>query len=235
MSAANQLAPGVEFDAGVSGDRYQGKPEALIAAGVITAAQLPAMASVTFFDGMKVDGRKVKATQDERWMQVTFIGRNLRVTKGIPADERARRQAARRAEIEEIERNTPKQDIGEAGALEAFKKSGAGLEVGDCVYAGGEAASVTGGYRLRTVRSGEGEYLSSNGNRIDYRWGYVCKTTDGKEYFFAAHEVTAKQGRASHLRLAYAATPAAPPMAIEPPAEVEAVVWPFPIICGEPV
>ncbi|MDQ0571647.1 hypothetical protein QFZ42_003481 [Variovorax paradoxus] len=193
--------PGVEFDAGVGGDHYVGSAQALIAAGLITQAHIPQVASVTFFNGVQVDGRKVKGMQDERWMQVRYVGRSLRVTKGITRKERARREEARRQEAEELARTAPKKDPGFDGARAMNYKASAAFVIGDEVFAYGHAATVTSTYKLHRVRDDEGEF--SNGEtRGDYVPGYLCRLNEsGEEFFYPAHAVRAKSGAVGHLRL----------------------------------
>ncbi|MET3441349.1 hypothetical protein ABIC94_002107 [Variovorax paradoxus] len=193
--------PGVEFDAGVSGDRYSGSIEALIAAGIITAEHLPAATSVTFFNGVQVDGRKVKGMQDERWMQVRCVGRSLRVTKGITREERARREQARQQEVEELARTTPKKDPGIDSARLMDYTASAVLPVGTAVFAYGEGATIVGEYKLRRVYTKDGQYADGE-RRLDYIPGYTCRLDeDGAEFFYPAHAVRAKSGAIGHLRL----------------------------------
>jgi len=198
----NSQTPGVEFDAGVSGDHYSGSVEAIIAAGIITADQLPAATSVTFFNGVQIDGRKVKGSQDERWMQVRFAGRNLRVTKGITREERARREEARRQEVEELARTTPKKDPGFDGARTMNYQASAAFQIGDEVFAGDKAATVAGAYKLYRVRDDDTGEFSDGEIRADYRHGYLCRLqSNGEQFFYPAHGVRARSGALSHLRL----------------------------------
>lgn len=202
-----EFAPGVEFDAGVGGDHYGGSVHALIAANVIALEHIPAGTSVTFFDGVQVDGRKVKGSQDERWMQVRFTGRNLRVTKGITREERARREEARRQEVEELARTTPKKDPGIDSARQMDYMASAVLPVGTAVFVYGEGATIAGGYKLRRVCTKDGQYADGE-RRVDYIPGYTCRLDeDGSEFFYPAHAVRAKSGAMTHLRLVSGAGP----------------------------
>lgn len=204
----NNHAHGVEFDAGVGGDHYSGSIDALIAAGIITAEQLPTATSVTFFNGVKVDGRKVKAMQDERWMQVRCVGRSLRVTKGITREERARREEARRLEVEELARTAPREDPGFDGARAMEYRASAAFIVGDEVFAGGKAATVVGAYKLYRVLDDDTGEFSDGKTRADYRHGYLCRLeSDGEEFFYPVHGVRAKSGAVGHLRLVSGAGP----------------------------
>jgi hypothetical protein len=193
--------PGVEFDAGVGGDHYVGSVQALIAAGIITLEHIPQATSVTFFNGAQVDGRKVKAMQDERWMQVRYAGRSLRVTKGITREERARREEARRREAEELARTAPRKDPGFDGARAMNYRASATFVIGDEVFAGGRPATVTGNYKLYRVVEDDGQF-SDGQTRANYIPGYLCRINEsGKEFFYPAHGVRAKSGAMGHLRL----------------------------------
>jgi hypothetical protein len=193
--------PGVEFDAGVGGDHYVGSVQALIAAGIITLEHIPQATSVTFFNGVQVDGRKVKAMQDERWMQIRYVGRSLRVTKGITREERDRRQQARQQEVEELARTTPRKDPGIESARLMDYTASAVLPVGTAVFAYGEGATIIGEYRLRRVYTKDGQYADGE-RRLDYIPGYTCRLDeDGAEFFYPAHAVRAKSGAMTHLRL----------------------------------
>lgn len=204
MSAAAH--PGVEYDAGTGGDTYLGKAEALIAAGLVAAEQLPGApgmppTSTTFFDGARVD-RSQRVPHDERWMNVVKYGKNFRVTKGIAAEESRRRTAARQAEIEEHQRNQPRTDIGMDAALEAFNNASTLFKVGDKVWIGKHPAVVTGEYKLRRVRNSDGEYLdAAKGYRVDYKHGYTCQYRNGEEFFFEPGDLTDEDGAPTHLRL----------------------------------
>lgn len=227
MSAVSKTQ-GVEYIACVSGDRYLGKPEALIAAGIVTADQLPGqpgmpLTSATFVDGARMDGRKAKCIRDSRWMQVTLTGNHVHVTKGIPDDERDRRRAVERAEIEEMARSTPRVDVGyEAGRAEIVAASAVVVE-GDLVLANDEMAAVTSGFKLHRVMEDEGEFSVPDGRRFNYRYGYNCRLHDGREFFYAPGQIKRADGRASHLQLVASKQ-----------AERKAI-WPFPVVHGVPV
>jgi len=196
-----EFAPGVEFDAGVGGDHYVGSVHALIAANVIALEHIPAGTSVTFFNGVQVDGRKVKGSQDERWMQVRFAGRNLRVTKGITREERARREEEYRQKAEELARTAPRKDPGFDGARAMDYKASATLPVGTAVFAQGEWATVVGEYKLRQVTMEGGQFVDGQ-RRVNYIPGYRCRLDEGgEEFFYPAHAVRARSGAVSHLRL----------------------------------
>lgn len=227
MSAVSKTQ-GVEYIACVSGDRYLGKPEALIAAGIVTADQLPGqpgmpLTSATFVDGVRMDGRKAKCIRDSRWMQVTLTGNHVHVTKGIPDDERERRRAVERAEIEEMARSTPRVDIGVEADRAEIAAASAVLAEGDIVLAAGDVAVVTGSFKKRRVLEDDGEFGLPDGRRFNYRYGYDCRLSDGKEFFYPPGKVKLADGRASHLRLV-------PSRRAEPK-----VTWPFPVVHGVPV
>lgn len=229
-------AIGVQFEKDTSGDRYIGTADALIKAGVITAEHLPEGTSTTFFDGIRVDGRAVKSAQFERWMQVRVKGKEGRlnrfvVTKGVTRQERARREQDQAQHLEEITVNAPKPDIGIDEVREACSHASSTVEVGTHVLADGDAAVVTGAYQLRRVREKDGEYLCSNGRRISYRWGYVCKLIDGEEFFFAAHDLASESGRPTHLRVAFRAPKTS--VAEEDQVDKQTMAWPFPCVHEE--
>ncbi|MFL9670475.1 hypothetical protein WIX39_026330 [Variovorax sp. AB1(2024)] len=197
-------APGVDFDADASGDRYFGTAQALIDAGVIKAEHLPKATSVTFFNGVQVDGRTVKGAQFEQWMQVRIWGKSDRitrfvVTKGVTREERARRVAAH-ADEATPNINRPA-DPGLQEVQRLIHSVSAAFAEGEEVFAGGQSATVTGGYMLRRVSTEDGEF--SHGNKLfNYRPGYTCRMHDsGAEYFFSAHELQSKKGGRSYLRL----------------------------------
>lgn len=206
MSAATNF-PGVEYDAGTSGDIYLGRPEALIAAGLIEAAMVPGRpgmprSSITFVDGVP-QPRGAKPVHDEHWMQATMIGRQLRVIKGIALELQRQRQARREEEAAEIARTMPKKDIGRDEAAKQLRNASAIFQVGDSVIVNGHQAMVCEGYKMHTVRAEDGEYIGGDGVRIEHRWGYTCRYRSGEEFFFAAYQVTAPDDdcRRSHLRL----------------------------------
>ena len=204
---AGVYAPGVDFDADVSGDRYFGTAQALIDAGVISVGHLPTTTSVTFFDGAKVDGRKVKGNQFERWMQIRLWGRHDKVqrfvvTKGVTREERARRAAEhRQTHAEDAKQNTSRPaDPGLPEVQRLIRSVSAAFAEGDEVFACGDAATVTGGYMLRRVCSEDGEFAHGK-ELVNYRPGYTCRLHEsGKEYFYAPHELMAKKGGRSYLR-----------------------------------
>ncbi|MDQ0084549.1 hypothetical protein J2W35_004918 [Variovorax boronicumulans] len=203
---AGVYAPGVDFDEDVTGDRYFGTAQALIDAGVISMEHLPEVSSVTFFKGVKVDGRTVKGAQFEHWMQVRIWGSHNRVQrfvviKGVTREERCRREEARRQEVEELARTAPKKDPGFDGVHSMNYRASATFVIGEEVFAHGKAATVTSNYKLIRVADEEGEF--SNGvNRADYIPGYLCRIHDsGEEFFYPAHAVRSKSGAVGHLRL----------------------------------
>ncbi|VTU34294.1 hypothetical protein [Variovorax sp. RA8] len=218
MSAAATISPGVEYEAGTSGDIYIGRPAALIAAGLIEAAKVPGApgmprSSITFVDGVP-QPRGAKPAHDERWMQATMYGRQLRLTKGIDPEERSRREQKRARELEELARTTPKKDIGRDEAIKQLRSASAIFQVGDSVIVNGHQAMVCEGYKVHTVRAEDGEYIDRDGVRVEHRWGYTCRYRSGEEFFFAAYQVTAPNdtGRPSHLRLVAGAKPAPRPV-----------------------
>ena len=189
----------VQHDLG--GDVYLGKPEALIAAGLLTAEQIPgwpgmSSTSATFYDGQRVERYK-RVPHDERWMQVTRIGTKVRLTKGLGAEEKR----VRLAEKEEAERRRPKPDIGRDAAYQACKEASTLFKVGDEVWNNGNPMVVTGEYMLRCVRSKTGEFVNSANQRINYQHGYTCQYRNGEEFFFEPGDLTDEAGEPTHLRL----------------------------------
>ncbi|OUM01785.1 hypothetical protein [Variovorax sp. JS1663] len=217
-AAAITVEAGVEYEAGTSGDIHLGRPEALIASGIIDAAKVPGApgmpkSSITFIDGVP-QPRGTKPKHDERWMQATMIGRQLRVSKGISDAERTRREQQRAQELEDLARTAPKKDIGREEAAKQLRGASAIFNVGDSVLANGYPAMVCEGYGLCAVKAEDGEFVASDGVRIEYRWGYTCRYRSGEEFFFAAHQVTAPKDehRPGHLRLVAGAKPAPRPV-----------------------
>ncbi|GEM_PF-2704102 len=85
-------------------DTFYGTDEALIAAGVITAEQLPGQAGMpkvaaTFYNGILCQGRK-RVPRDANYLNVCrpVSGKKVTVTVGVDANEQARRIALRDAE-----------------------------------------------------------------------------------------------------------------------------------------
>lgn len=136
-------------------------------------------------------------------MHVQRYGTSFRVTKGISAEEQRRRAEARQAEIEELERNEPKADIGIDGAVKAFRAAATQLSVGEKAWIDGVPVMVTGEYKLYRVHNRDGEFLDSHGGRVDYQWGYACQYRNGEEVFFPAHQLTNENGARTHLRLTH--------------------------------
>lgn len=198
---AGEYAPGVEFDAGVAGDHYLSSAQALIAAGVIAPEHAPKASSVTFFNGVKVDGRKVRSMQDERWMQVRVIGSRLQLTKGIARKERARREAARQQEVEDLNCTIPRKDPGFDGVRAMDYRASAALQVGEQVFIDGCAATVSGAFKQYVVQNEKGQFTDGE-RRWDYLSGYLCRMHEnGKEFFYPAHAIQAETGTRTHLRL----------------------------------
>lgn len=107
--------------------------------------------SITFVDGVP-QPRGAKPAHDERWMQATMYGRQLRLTKGIDPEERSRREQKRARELEELARTTPKKDIGRDEAIKQLRSASAIFQVGDSVIVNGHQAMVC--EATRCTRSG---------------------------------------------------------------------------------
>lgn len=200
MSAATNH-PGVEYDAGTGADHYLGKPEALVAAGLLAAHQLPGSpgmpsTSVVFVDGVQ-QPRTARPVHNERWMQVTRIGRKMRLAIGISAQERRDRTAA---EEERNRRLFAASDPGPEAAAKALLSSSALFQEGDSVLVFGYAAMVVKGFGIHAVRNDEGAYLWKGEARMDYRPGYVVRYRSGEEIFAVASDVTTPEGEIGYLR-----------------------------------
>lgn len=102
-----QYAPGVTRSESSWNDRYIGRGEALIAAGLITADQLPGQPGrgkimCTFYAGVQV-GKGSNRPCDEHYLQIRRVaGGNIEVIKGIPA-EVGKERRAKQNEREELE------------------------------------------------------------------------------------------------------------------------------------
>lgn len=90
-----------------SGDRFTGTIDALIAAGLITAEQLPGQpgmpkVSATYYNGVLCRYRSNRAPRDLGYLNVCrpATGKKITVTVGITAAEEAQRRTALRAEDE---------------------------------------------------------------------------------------------------------------------------------------
>lgn len=234
MTSSPTMAPeAVDMDlsgpSGPSGDVYQGTPSALIAAGLMDETQVPGgpgmpKVCASFVNGV-LQPKSARPKHDERWMRVIVYGSKLRVVRGIGREEQERRrqnilamkaEAAKAAGIPAISLEEAARQANIESAL---------LTIGDLVTIRKKAAVVTGEHRLRCVASEDGEYVLPNGQRVEYRPGYLCRHLDGEEFFWAAHELEA-EGRATHLRvvrrrIADALNEAEP-----------AKCWPFPIVGG---
>ncbi|QJW84351.1 hypothetical protein HK414_12940 [Ramlibacter terrae] len=86
-------------------DHYSGTADALIAAGVITAEQLPARSCVTYYKGAVVLGKK--PTKDENFLRIyRTSAKRTGVTKGISSAEVKRRADEDRQRIEAERKHT---------------------------------------------------------------------------------------------------------------------------------
>lgn len=101
-------------------------------------------------------------------------------------------------------------DPGIAEALRRAEEDFARFEVGDAArywseHVGdpidGERVVITGAYTLRTVPSKKGVYVDRNGERINYRWGYLARL-GGREYFVPAYQLQRLDYSCGHLQLA---------------------------------
>lgn len=240
MSAAHTNMAGVKHFEDRLGDNYMGAAQALLDAGLVTLGQLPGTPgmpkiSVSFLDGEQLP-RQARAVHDERWMRVSLYGNKVIVSKGISAEERARREAEKTAAAEAERKAHGIPAIGlDAAAREAAQAS-AQFQVGDAVMVGGVPAIVTEPFRLYAVSAKNGEYVDEDGGRLVYRPGYTCRDKDGGQYFWPAHKVRLPDGSRSHLRLVRERVE--PAVQVQPAAPAQNS-WPFPIIgntfMGEPL
>lgn len=92
-------------------------------------------------------------------------------------------------------------------AWEADVRSSGCHDVGARLFdANGEPLVVARAYGVHKVRSSDGEFRNENGNRIDYRHGYVCvRPGNDDPVFYAAWELFDRDGECTHLRLVHAA------------------------------
>lgn len=65
----------------------------------------------------------------------------------------------------------------------------------------GELVEIVGEYKLSRCASRDGRYLTKEGTRLEYRYGYDAKLPGGKRYIFSAHELRAPDGSVRHIRL----------------------------------
>lgn len=103
-------------------------------------------------------------------------------------------------------------DPGYEAAMKASPASPARFKVGDvCVYWGhdyenhGEKLEITGAFGFYHVTSFTGRFINADGNRFDYKWGYVTRAIGGEPFFCAAHELLDIDHSIRHIRLVSAA------------------------------
>lgn len=101
-SKSNAIAKLMRTDCGCWADRYVGCAEDLIAAGLITADQLPGALGrnkthCTYYDGVPVKKGASKHRRDERYFSIKRYGKKFEVIKGIPKQVEEERHAAREA------------------------------------------------------------------------------------------------------------------------------------------
>lgn len=102
-------------------DKYTGTAETLIAAGIITADQLPGQpgmpkVSATFYNGVLCQERRKRVPRDLGYMNICrpVTGKKVTVLIGISAEEEAQRRATRHAKqertfIEEVTKQAAQQ------------------------------------------------------------------------------------------------------------------------------
>lgn len=203
MTPTKSDIPGVECFGDSDGDYYFGRPDALIAAGLVGPDQLPGNAgmprtSVMFVKGIQ-QPRTARPPHNQDWMQVAKIGRAFRVTKGVTGEERERREQTEEDEREA--RSRIKHDPGLSAAHEAVRDASALFKVGDSVTVAGCAAVISQGYGVHRTKEKGGEYLQDDGSRSSYRLGYIIQFRNGETYFVEAWKVTDPEGAPTHLQL----------------------------------
>lgn len=98
-------------------------------------------------------------------------------------------------------------DPGYESALKASSDSPARFHIGDvCIYWApgydfhGEKLEITSEYQFFRVNSQDGRFFD-DGERFDYRWGYLARELGGQSLFYPAHLLVDINYRISHLRL----------------------------------
>ncbi len=130
---------------------------------------------------------------------------NLDLPRGIP---RAYGALASNVEdcIKHEERRGLFDDPGREVARQRMAESPARLEVGDhvlCFYDDseyGRKCVVVEGYGLYSIRRADGAFITRDGERIDYAYGYVIEV-QGEQSFASPHRLTREDCKPSHLRL----------------------------------
>lgn len=190
---------------------YSGKATELVAAGLVRPEQLPGAegmpkSGATFYDGQLMT-RWQRAKHDEKYLNIARYGSRFRVYVGVSEEVRAERKKLEELEehkaLEEKRAQEVRKDPGTNEEAKLVTECSAVFAVGDQVFANGVVAEITGEYRLRSVSVEDGEYLSSNGKKMSYQPGYVCRDTTGDEFFFCAHQLQNRydKNRVSYLRL----------------------------------
>lgn len=65
----------------------------------------------------------------------------------------------------------------------------------------GILVEIVGEYKLLQFTGGNGGYLTKNGDRVSYRYGYIAKIPGDDRYAFPPHELRAPDGSVRHIRL----------------------------------
>jgi len=65
----------------------------------------------------------------------------------------------------------------------------------------GEPLVITGGYELRGVFGKNGAFLTEDGKRFDYAWGYTARRPNGSQHFYPAYKLQRENYTVGHLRL----------------------------------
>ena len=81
--------------------------------------------------------------------------------------------------------------------------SPARFNVGDlCVYREfDETLEITSGFGFYRVNHPAGGFITKEGRRLDYKWGYAARRLGGQPLFYAAHQLAELNGGVRHIRL----------------------------------
>lgn len=99
--------------------------------------------------------------------------------------------------------------IGEEAAKASMELSMARFKVGDqALYfkAGaeyGEVVRIVHAYDFYTVTEPDGEYLYTDGSRVDYKFGYIIQTEAGNPFWVPPHRLTRDDCQPSYLCLTH--------------------------------
>jgi len=93
-------------------------------------------------------------------------------------------------------------DPGREEVLARQQQAGAQFQIGEAAQRrDGSLVEIVGAYGVYTVRDSAGQYLSQDGVRISYLWGYRVKAPGEQPHFAAPHQLRRKDGSPRHLQL----------------------------------